>query len=108
MRGIDARHKTHLHRIEHAVEDGDVAAGIGYDRIGDLVAATVVERLNVPDPHAMAGGVVAAQSGHLDAPPVELALQVGDGSKLGRAHRGEVTRVREEHRPRPPDVLVPR
>mmetsp|Transcript_4561 Transcript_4561/g.11537 ORF Transcript_4561/g.11537 Transcript_4561/m.11537 type:complete len:277 (-) Transcript_4561:32-862(-) len=96
-----------LFGVEHAIEDGDVSGWVADDGVGDGLAAAEVHALDVLDPALVGGGVVAGEGGHLDAAPVELALQLGHGAQLGGADGREVRRVAEENRPAPLDELVP-
>ena len=49
---------------------------------------------------------VDGEADDLDAPAIELRLDLGHVTKLGRAHGGEVPRVREQHGPRVTDSVV--
>ena len=49
---------------------------------------------------------VDGEADDLDVPAVELGLDLGHVAELGRADRGEVLRVREQHGPRVADPVV--
>ena len=49
---------------------------------------------------------VDAEADDLDVALVELGLELGHVAELGRAHRREVLRVREQDRPRVADPVV--
>ena len=99
--GPDHEDRAHGHgvagvRVDEVVEVAHLAVGVGDDREVDRLALRL---LDVLGPLAVRVDGVDAQADHLDVALVELGLELGHRAQLGGADRGEVLRVREEHRP---------
>ena len=89
--------------MDHVVEVGDLAIGVGDER---EVQFRALRLLDVVGPALVVAELVDREAEDLDVALVELRLQFRDLAELGRAHRGEVLRVREQHAPRVAEVVV--
>nr|POE53603.1 serine--trna ligase, mitochondrial [Quercus suber] len=83
-------------RVDHVVEEGDLAVRVGDDGEREARARQLVDVL---DPARVRAQVVGAQPDHLHVARLELAPQLREGAQLRRAHGCVVRRVREEDRP---------
>jgi hypothetical protein len=81
---------------EHPVELGDVEVRVADDRV---VGRMPLRLLDVPRPLLVVVDRVDGQSDDLDVALVEVRLDLRHVAELGRAHRREVARVREQDRP---------
>jgi hypothetical protein len=88
----------------------DHVVGLGYGPVlvGDEreVQLHPLRRLDVAGPRFVIADAIDAQAEDLDAALVELGLQLGHGTELGRADRREVLGVAEEDGPVIADPLV--
>ena len=82
--------------VDHVVELGDLAVGVGDDRVVDRGAGDL---LDVALPAVVALDRVDRDGDHLDVALGPLVLERGDAAELGRADRGEVGGVAEEDGP---------
>ena len=89
--------------VEHVVQVGNLARGVGDD--GEL-EVDVAELVDVLDPVAVALELVAREPDCLDPALGELGLELGHLAELGRADGREVGRVREQDRPRVADPVM--
>src|SRR5207244_9076105 len=74
-----------------------------YDR---LVGGHALGLRDVSGRSFVVAGRVHRQADDLDPAAVELRLDLGHVAEFGRADRGEILGVREQHRPRIADPLV--
>ena len=88
---------------QHVVELGDLEIVVGDHRVLDRRA---LRFLDVLRPGAVAVDRVGRQADQLGVSFRELGLDLGHVAELGRAHRGEVLRVRKEDRPFVADPVV--
>ena len=88
---------------QHPVQLGDVEVGVADDRVLGLGALGLLDVLR---PVLVAVDRVDRQADDLDVALVELGLDLGHVSELGRADRREVLGVAEEHAPRVAQPLV--
>ena len=99
--GVDDEHRTDGEgvvgvRVDHVVEVGHGAVGVGDDR---EVEGRALGLVDVADPALVVLEPSTLRPMDLHAALVELGLEAGDGAELGGAHRGEVLGVREEDGP---------
>src|SRR5215469_3431637 len=110
----DATHGPVVHRasrrgvalgvgFQRPVELGHAQIGVGDDGISGPRALGL---LDVIKPRIVVRDRIHRQADELHVPALELGAQLRDGAELGGAHRGEVLRVREQHRPRVTDPLM--
>ena len=88
---------------QHPVELRDVEVGVADRR---EVGRLSLRLLDVLRPAGMAVDRVDREPDHLDAPAVELGLDLRHVAELGRAHRRVVLRVRKHDRPGVADPVV--
>src|SRR5215470_13575918 len=81
---------------KHVVELRDLEIAISDDRI---IRSVALRLLDVVRPSRMLVDRVDREADDLDAAFVELRLDLGHVSELGRANRGEILRMREQHAP---------
>jgi hypothetical protein len=89
--------------VDHVVQVGDLALGVGDDGELQLGAGDLIDIL---DPAVVRLNVVGAQTDELDTASSELGLELGEGAELGGADGGEVIGVGEEDSPLVTDELV--
>ena len=90
-------------RGEHPVQLRDVEVGVADHRV---VGRVPLRLLDVIGPLRMVADRIDREPDDLDVSAVELGLDLGHITELGRADRGEVFRVGEQHRPRAVDPVV--
>jgi hypothetical protein len=90
-------------RRQHPVELRDREVRVADERI---VGRRALRLLDVLRPGLVILCRIDGEADDLDVPPFELRLDVRHVAELGRAHRREVLRVREEHHPRVADPVV--
>lgn len=76
--------------VNHVVEVGDLALGVGDDGELEVGAGNLV---NVLDPLLVGVDVVGTQTDELDTTSSELRLELGEGTELGGTDGGEVILV---------------
>ena len=89
--------------VNHVVQVGDLALGVGDDGELQLGARDLI---NVLDPAVVRLNAVGAQADELDTTGSELGLELGESTELGGANGGEVIGVGEEDGPLVADELV--
>lgn len=89
--------------VDHVVQVGDLALGVGNDGELQLGARDLIDVL---DPAVVGLDVVGAQTDELDTASSELGLELGEGTELGGADGGEVIGVGEEDGPLVTDEVV--
>jgi hypothetical protein len=89
--------------MDHVVELGHLQVAIADDRV---VGRGALGLLDVLRPPLVVVDRIDAQADDLAVALGELRLQPGHVAELGRAHGGEVLRVREQDGPGVPDPLV--
>lgn len=89
--------------VDHVVQVGDLALGVGDDGELQLGAGDLIDIL---DPAVVGLDVVGAQTDELDTTSSELGLELGEGTELGGADGGEVIGVGEEDGPLVTDEVV--
>ena len=104
----DHEDRTHGRRVarvgmDHPVEVGDDAVGIGDQR---EVGRCALGLRDVARPAPMGIEGVDAEADHLHTARIELGLDPGQLTELGRAHRSEVLGVREQDAPAVADPVV--
>ena len=82
--------------VDHIVQVGDLALGIGDDGEFEVGAGNFVDVL---DPAVVGLDVVGTQTDELDTTLGELRLELGESAELGGANGGKVIRVGEENGP---------
>ena len=87
---------------QHPVQLGHVEVGVADDRV---VGPGALGLLDVVGPPLVVAGGVDRQADDLHVALVELGLELGHVAELGRAHRGEVLGVGEQHGPRVADPV---
>ena len=89
--------------VNHVVEVGDLAI-----RIGDQgkVQRGALRLRDVLRPPLVGVERVDAQADHFRVPLLEFTLQRGHPAELGRAHRGVVLGMGEQHPPRISEPIV--
>lgn len=89
--------------VNHIVQVGNLAAGVGNDGEGELGAIDLVDVL---DPGLVGVGAIGAKTNQLDIAGSELGLELSESTELGGADGREVIRVGEEDSPAVANELV--
>lgn len=85
--------------VNHAETDGQIALGIGNDRIGEGAGNVQAVRLDVVHPVHVLLDLVHRVGEQLAVALLELRIVDGDAAQLGRADGREVGRMREQDTP---------
>lgn len=80
--------------VDHVVQVGDLALGIGDDGELEVGAGDLVDVL---DPGVVGLGAVGTQTDQLDTASSELGLELSKGTKLGGTDGGEVILFQRPH-----------
>lgn len=89
--------------VDHVVQVGDLALGVGNDGELELGAGDLIDVL---DPTVVGLDAVGTQTNELNTTLGELGLKLGEGTELGGADGGEVIGVGEEDGPLVADEVV--
>lgn len=89
--------------VDHVVQVGDLALGVGDDGELEVGAGDLVDVL---DPAVVGLDAVGAQTDELDTAGSELGLEFGEGTEFGGTDGGEIIGVGEEDGPLVTDELV--
>lgn len=89
--------------VNHVVQVGDLALGVGDDGELELGAGDLIDVL---DPTVVRFNVVGTQTDELDTTRGELGLKLGEGTELGGADGSEIIGVGEEDGPLVADEVV--
>ena len=73
--------------VDHVVQVGDLAVGVGDNGEGKVGAVDLVDVL---DPGVVGLSAIGAQTDELDTTSSELRLELGESTKLGGADGSEV------------------